>query len=68
MSKTPAACLNEVLLAAALRFERANSARILDIEARQLAKRNDEYAREFHRVPVTASQEKANERERIGTQ
>ena len=52
MSKTPAACLNEVLLRAALRAERANRDRALDLEAQAHARRNDNYAREYkHRVP-----------------
>lgn len=58
MSKTPTAALNEVLLRAALRAERANQDRALDAESHALAKRNDNYAREYrhHRVPE-ASQE-----------
>lgn len=53
MSKSPVAALNEVLLRAALRAERANQARALDADAQALAKRNDNYAREYrhHRVP-----------------
>ena len=53
MSKSPTAGLNEILLRAALRAERANQDRLLDGEAQQLAKRNDNYAREYrhHRVP-----------------
>jgi hypothetical protein len=52
MTKSPTACLNEVLLRAALRAERANAERLLDGDAQQLAKRNDNYAREYrhHRV------------------
>lgn len=53
MSKSPTTALNEVLLAAALRAERANQDRLLDGERRQLAKRNDNHASEYrhHRVP-----------------
>lgn len=60
MTKSPTACLNEVLLAAATRFERANQDRILELEARQLAKRNDAYAKEYNRVPATKSQERTH--------
>jgi hypothetical protein len=64
MSKPPTACLNEVLLRAALRAERINQARLLDGDAAQLAKRNDNYASQYpHRVPATASpNENANVR------
>lgn len=62
MSKSPTACLNEVLLKAALRFERANHEKLLDGEAHQLAKRNDNYAREYrhHRVPVSPVEDAKN--------
>lgn len=56
MSKSPTAALNEVLLAAALRFERANQARLLDGEASQLAKRNDNYAKEYRHHRVLSNQ------------
>jgi hypothetical protein len=56
MSKPPVACLNEVLLRAALRAERANEARLLDGEASQLARRNDNHASLYHRVPVTQTE------------
>jgi hypothetical protein len=60
MSKAPTACLNEVLLRAALRAERANEARLLDGDAVQLAKRNDNYASQYpHRVPVASTNENA---------
>lgn len=68
MTKTPIAALNEVLLSAALRAERANTERMLDSEARHLARRNDHYAREFNRVPETPSQERTHERARTGAQ
>jgi hypothetical protein len=58
MSKPPTACLNEVLLRAALRAERANEARLLDGDAAQLAKRNDNYASQYKsrsRKPQTES-------------
>lgn len=45
--KSPTACLNEVLLSAALRFERVNADRIADREAKELARRNDKFANEF---------------------
>ena len=53
MTKSPTAALNEVLLRAALRAERANQARALDADAQALARRNDNFAREYrhHRVP-----------------
>ena len=47
MSKPPTACLNEVLLRAAIRAERVNQDRLLDGDAAQLAKRNDQYAIEY---------------------
>jgi hypothetical protein len=52
MSKSPITALNEVLLAAAIRAERANEERLRESERRQLAKRNDNYASEYrhHRV------------------
>jgi hypothetical protein len=57
MSKSPVACLNEVLLRAALRAERANEGRLLDGEASQLAKRNDNYASQYpHRVRETQTE------------
>ena len=61
MTKSPTACLNEVLLKAALRAERANQDRLLDGEAHQLAKRNDNYAKEYrhHRVPSNMKDERA---------
>lgn len=46
--KSPTACLNEVLLAAALRAERINAERLADQTARDLAKRNDQYSTAFH--------------------
>ena len=60
MSKPPTAGLNEILLCAALRAERINTARLLDGEASQLAKRNDYFAKEFHRVPVASPNEGAH--------
>lgn len=57
MTKSPTAALNEVLLSAALRAERANTERMLDSEARHLARRNDYYAREFNRVPESLSKD-----------
>ena len=57
MTKSPTAALNEVLLSAALRAERANAERMLDSEARHLARRNDYYAREFNRVPESLSKD-----------
>lgn len=60
MSKSPTDALNEVLLAAALRAERANEERLRDTERSQLAKRNDNHAREYrHNKPRSA-----NERDR----
>ncbi len=54
MSKPPTACLNEVLLRAALRAERVNHDRLLDGDAQQHAKQNDNFAIEYrHRVPET---------------
>lgn len=61
MTKTPTAALNEVLLSAALRAERANTERMLDSEARHLARRNDHYAREFNRVPESLSKDCAHD-------
>lgn len=62
MSKPPTACLNEVLLRAALRAERANEARLLDGDATQLARRNDNYASQYpHRVHASQT-ESANVR------
>ena len=56
--KSPTAALNEVLLAAAIRAERANEERLREGERHQLAKRNDNSASEYrhHRVP-SASQD-----------
>lgn len=66
--KSPTACLNEVLLSAALRLERVNADREADRLARDLAKRNDQFAVEFHRVPNSASpKENAHERAASGT-
>jgi hypothetical protein len=61
VSKSPTACLNEVLLRAALRFERANEARLLDGEASQLAKRNDNYASLYQSRSRKPQTESANE-------
>lgn len=65
--KPPTACLNEVLLRAALRAERANQDRLLDGDAAQHARRNDDLAIQYrHRVPG-ASQASATQCENITT-
>src|SRR4051812_16873155 len=62
MSKPPTAALNEVLLRAALRAERINHDRLLDGDASQQARRNDNSAILYrHRVPA-ASPENAHGR------
>lgn len=68
--KSPTAALNEVLLRAALRAERANHERALDAENSALAKRNDIYAKEYrhiHRVPAASQDGASHERTRAGT-
>lgn len=67
MSKSPTACLNEVLLRAALRAERINHDRLADGDASQLARRNDNLAIEYrNRVPASQQTEDANERAGTG--
>ena len=70
MTKSPTACLNEVLLRAALRFERANLEKVLDTENQALAMRNDNYAsvyRQMNRVPSISQESITNDRGRAGT-
>lgn len=68
MTKSPTAALNEVLLRAALRAERINQARALDADAKALAIRNDNYAKEYrhHRVPSASQDGATHERTRAG--